>query len=77
MPNYLRGTPKERNLIEYIELDHPVLKSRVPLLDSVARSFDWDEQKKTMEQKYGDALPHLKALHDEVFGDAELMLKAS
>ena len=77
LPNYLRGTAKERNLIEDIEMDHPVLKSRVPLLDSVARSFDWDEQKKTMEQKYGDALPHLKALHDEVFGQPQLLLKAS
>ena len=47
-------------LIDQMALDHPMLKSRVPLLDSVARAFDWDETKKSMEQKYGDALPHLR-----------------
>ena len=68
LPNYLRNTGREKLLIEQMALDHPMLKARVPLLDSVARSFDWDETKKSMEDKYGDALPHLRALHDEVFG---------
>ena len=68
LPNYLRGTGREANLLEEIALDHPLLKSRLPMLDSVARSFDWDETRKTMEQKYGDALPHLRALYDEVLG---------
>ncbi|MFA5952804.1 MAG: ParA family protein [Hyphomicrobium sp.] len=66
LPNYLRGTGRERLLIDDIGLDHPLLKARLPLLDSVARSFDWDEKKKTMQEKYADALPHLKALYDEV-----------
>ena len=76
LPNYLRNTGRENMLIDQMALDHPMLKSRVPLLDSVARAFDWDETKKSMEQKYGDALPHLRALHDEVLGTRLALAKA-
>ncbi|HRD75706.1 MAG TPA: ParA family protein [Hyphomicrobiaceae bacterium] len=68
LPNYLRGTPRERLVLEQLALDHPMLTSRLPELASVARAFDWDMTKKTMEQKFGDALPHIRALHDELFG---------
>lgn len=68
LPNTLRGTGRERNLLEEIALDHPLLAARLPLLDSVARACDWDETRKTMEQKYEDALPHLRTLYDEVLG---------
>lgn len=67
LPNYLRGNGRERMMLEQMALDHPMLEARIPLLDSVARAFDWDETKKSMSEKYADALPHLKALHDEVF----------
>lgn len=70
LPNYVTNKGRERMLIEQIALDHPLLESRVPLLDSVARAFDWEETRKTMAEKYGDALAHLRALHDEVFGAA-------
>ncbi|MBS0241137.1 MAG: ParA family protein [Proteobacteria bacterium] len=76
LPNYVTGKGRERLIIDQIALDHPLLKSRVPLLDSVARSFDWDEQKKPMAEKYGDAMSHLKALYDEVFGAATWLAKA-
>ncbi len=48
----------------------------MPLLDSVARAFDWEETKKTMAEKYGDALQHLRRLHDEVFSAATWLAKA-
>lgn len=66
LANYLRGTGRERMLVDQIALDHPLLRTRMPLLDSVARSFDWDETKKPMEEKFVDAIPHLRALHAEV-----------
>jgi hypothetical protein len=53
-----------------------LLTARLPMLDSVARAFDWDETKKTMEQKYGDALPHLRRLYDEVLGEKATFAKA-
>lgn len=67
LPNYLRNNGRERLLLDQMALDHPMLTSRIPLLDSVARAFDWDETKKSMVEKYADAVPHLRALHAEVF----------
>lgn len=67
LPNYLRNSGRERLLLDQMSLDHPMLESRIPLLDSVARAFDWEETKKSMTEKYSDAIPHLRALHAEVF----------
>lgn len=67
LPNYLRNNGRERLLLDQMALDHPMLSARMPLLDSVARAFDWEETKKSMVDKYADALPHLRALHAEVF----------
>ena len=77
LPNYLRGDGHERLLIEQLALDHPVLNTRLPMLDSIARAFDWDETRKTMQEKYADALPHLRSLHDEIFRVPELLAKSA
>lgn len=77
LPNYLRGTGRERLLLDQIALDHPILKARLPLLDAVARSFDWDETKKSMQDKYQDAMPHLKALYEELFAPQGRLAMAS
>lgn len=73
LANTLKGDGQERVLLEEIALDHPLLKTSLPMLDSIARAFDWDERKKSMEEKYQDALPYLKALHDEVFSAPQLV----
>jgi len=77
LPNYLKGDGHERLLIEQLALDHPVLNTRLPMLDSIARAFDWDETRKTMQEKYADALPHLRSLHDEIFRVPELLAKSA
>ena len=76
LPNYVRGGGREKNLLEEIALDHPMLTTRLPLLESLALGFDWDEKRKSMEEKYADALPHLRSLHDEVLGPAPRLAKA-
>jgi chromosome partitioning protein len=77
LANYLNGTGHERLLIEQLALDHPLLSARIPILPSIARSFDWDETRKSMEQKYADAIPYLRALHDEVLGAPQLRAKSA
>ena len=77
LPNYLKGDGHERLLIEQLALDHPLLTTRMPIMDSIARAFDWDETKKSMEQKYADALPHLRSLHSEVFGASLMRAKTA
>ncbi len=77
LANYLNGTGHERLLIEQLSLDHPLLAARIPILPSVARAFDWDESRQTMEEKYADALPYLRALHGEVLGAPQLRAKSA
>ena len=77
LPNYLRGDGHERLLIDQLALDHPLLMTRMPALESIARAFDWDETKKSMERKYADALPYLHQLHAEVFGGVQLRAKSA
>jgi cellulose biosynthesis protein BcsQ len=72
LANCLKGTGHERLLIDQLALDHPLLNTRLPMLDSIARAFDWDETKQSLEQKYADAVPYLRALHDEVLGTPQL-----
>ncbi|MET0192766.1 MAG: ParA family protein, partial [Hyphomicrobiaceae bacterium] len=55
LANCLNGTGHERLLIDQLALDHPLLNTRLPMLDSIARAFDWDETKQTLEQKYASA----------------------
>lgn len=72
LANTIKGAGQERMLLETLALDHPLLTARMPLLDSVARAFDWDERRKTMEDKYQDALGYLRTLHAEVFAAPQL-----
>jgi len=77
LPNCWTGDGHERLLIDQLALDHPLLSTRIPALSSIARAFDWDETKKTMEAKYKDALPHLRALHNELAGEAGRLAKTA
>jgi cellulose biosynthesis protein BcsQ len=77
LANGLTGSGHERLLIDQLALDHPLLDARMPILDSIARAFDWEETKQTMEQKYADAIPYLRALHDEVLGMPLLRAKSA
>jgi hypothetical protein len=72
LANCLKGAGHERLLSDQLALDHPLLNTRLPMLDSIARAFDWDETKQSLEQKYADAVPYLRALHDEVLGTPQL-----
>ncbi len=77
LPNCWSGEGHERLLIDQLALDHPMLRTRIPTLSSIARASDWDETKKTMEVKYGDALPHLRALHSELAGGLGQLAKTA
>jgi chromosome partitioning protein len=77
LANYLDGSGHQRLLIDQLALDHPLLNVRIPILPSVARAFDWEESKQSMEAKYADAIPYLRALHDEVLGTAQLRAKSA
>lgn len=77
LPNYLRNTGREKLLVDQMALDHPMLAARMPQLDSIARAFDWEERKKTIEEKFGDGLPFVRALYDEVIGTSVPLAKSA
>lgn len=77
LANGLAGTGHERLLIDQLALDHPLLDVRIPALPSIARAFDWDETRQSMEQKYADAIPYLRALHDEVLGAPQMRARSA
>lgn len=66
LANYVRGTGAERLLIEEISLSHPLLATQMPQRDDIAAAFDWMGQRRTITEKYGDAIGDLRTLYDEV-----------
>ncbi len=66
LANYVRDTGRDRALIDTIAYNHPMLDTRIPLMPDVAAAFDWMEERHPIEDKYGAALPILRALYDEV-----------
>ncbi|MGH1418720.1 MAG: ParA family protein [Hyphomicrobiaceae bacterium] len=67
LANYVReGNGRERTLIEEIELVHPVLETQLPHRDGIANSFDWISERRSLEEKYGDATDDMRRLYDEL-----------
>jgi chromosome partitioning protein len=63
--NGSRGNARDRNIIDEIGLDHPLLTSQLPHSEDIANAFDWDSSPKKIEEKYGTGTPALRALYDE------------
>jgi cellulose biosynthesis protein BcsQ len=64
--NGTRANSRDRNIIDEIGLDHPMLEAQLPHSEAIANAFDWDAAPKSLEAKYGDGTAALKALYDEV-----------
>jgi chromosome partitioning protein len=64
--NYVRNNGRERLLVEEIGLAHPTLETQMPQRDGIANAFDWVAQRRSMEVKYGDAVPDVRRLYDEL-----------
>ena len=78
LANYLNGTGHERLLIDQLALDHPMLNARIPNLHEHRAGVRLGrERSRRMEQKYADAIPYLRALHDEVLGAPQLRAKSA
>lgn len=66
--NYVRGSGAEKLLIDEISVTHPVLATRLWQSEGIAEAFDWLPQRRSLTQKYGDAVADLRKLYDEVVG---------
>ena len=67
LANYVRDNGRDRMLVEEIGLKHPVLDTQLPMRDGIANAFDFiGGQRRSIEEKYGNATGDLRALYDEV-----------
>lgn len=64
--NAMRANSRDRNIIDEIGLDHPMLNVRLPHSEGIANAFDWDASPKRIEEKYGDGIPAIRKFYDEV-----------
>lgn len=66
LANFVCGTGKERLILEEITLIHPVLKAQLSYSGDLASAFDWLDRRLSFEAKYGEAVPQIRAIYDEV-----------
>lgn len=66
LANYVRDNNRERLLIEEISIAHPLLATELPQRDGIANAFDYFAQRRSMEEKYGNAITDVRRLYDEI-----------
>ena len=64
--NGTRENSRDRNIIDEIGLDHPMLNAQLPQSEGIANAFDWDASPKRIEEKYGTGTAAIRALYDEL-----------
>ena len=74
--NAMRDTGRERNITEEIGLDHPMLSARLPQSAAIADAFDFRDDPRSIEEKYGDATASVRALYGEVAARLSLRMAA-
>ena len=74
--NAMRDTGRERNIFDEIALDHPMLRARLPQSAAIAEAFDFRDDPRGIDEKYGDATPSVRALYEEVASRLTLRLAA-
>lgn len=74
--NSMRGTGREQNIFDEIALDHPMLNARLPQSAAIADAFDYRDDPRSIEEKYGDATADVRAMYEEVASRLTLRLAA-
>ena len=74
--NAMRDTGRERNIFDEIALDHPMLRARLPQSPAIADAFDFRDDPRSIDDKYGDATKSVRALYEEVASRLTLRLAA-
>jgi chromosome partitioning protein len=74
--NAMRGTGREQNIFDEIALDHPMLEARLPQSSAIADAFDYRDDPRSIEEKYGDATGDVRRLYEDVASRLTLRLAA-
>lgn len=60
------GTALEKRILEDFEGVHPRLRTQLKRQPDIAEAFYWQEEPRTLREKYGKAEPQVKQLYNEV-----------
>jgi cellulose biosynthesis protein BcsQ len=63
--NMLGGTPGERRMLDDYEGKHPRLKTQIRRQPDIAEAFFWQDEPRTLREKYGKAESQVKELYNE------------
>lgn len=63
--NMFGGTPSERTILDDFEGVHPRLKTQLRRQPDIAEAFFWQEETRTLREKYGKAEPQVKQLYND------------
>jgi chromosome partitioning protein len=74
--NAMRDSSKERNVYDEIALTHPMIETRLPQSQAIAEAFDYQDDKRSIDAKYGDATPAVRALYEEILSRLTMRLAA-
>ncbi len=66
LANLCLAKPSHQRLIDDIGAFHPVLKTQIAQSSAVANAFDWERERKSIDKKYGSAMPIVRSLYTEV-----------
>ena len=66
LANFVEPTGQDRLFVELIADEHPMLATQLPLNPAIARSFNWQPQKRSIEEKYGAVADDVRKLYDEL-----------
>lgn len=66
LANSVRPGGRDAIYVDTIAGKHPTLETRIPVLADLASAFDWVGERQTLEEKYGEAISPLRALHTEL-----------
>ena len=66
LANYVRDSGRDQIYVDNIAVDHPMLQTFIPAMPAVADAFDFLGELQPIEEKYGEAVYPLRALHQEL-----------
>ena len=69
--NAVRPGGRDQTIIDTISFNHPSLATRVPQMPELADAFDWSEERRPIEEKYGQGIGAVRALYEEMIANIQ------
>jgi chromosome partitioning protein len=64
--NAVRNSGRDQVYIDTISFNHPTLATQIPQMTELADAFDWSDERRPIEEKYGQGVGAVRALYEEL-----------